>query len=70
MHLGIAATLGLWSFSALMVVFTTSAFLISPEPKAAPGAAWKGQPFPAEQAVELEVAKSTNQSVACVEQAP
>jgi hypothetical protein len=31
MHTGIAVTLGLWSFSALMIVLNTSAFLVPPE---------------------------------------
>ncbi len=31
LHVGIGVILGLWSFSAVMIVFTASAFLISPE---------------------------------------
>jgi hypothetical protein len=34
LHLGIAVVLGLWSFSAVMIVLTVSAFLVSPEPQA------------------------------------
>jgi hypothetical protein len=34
LHAGIAVTLDLWSFSAVMVVLTTSAFLACPEPVA------------------------------------
>jgi hypothetical protein len=36
LHLGIAVVLGLWTFSALMIAMTFSAFLVSPEPQAAP----------------------------------
>jgi len=32
LHIGIAATMGLVSFGAVMIVLTTSAFLVSPEP--------------------------------------
>ena len=30
---GIAATLGLWSFSGVMIVLNVSAFLVAPEPR-------------------------------------
>ena len=32
LHAGIAVTMGLWSFSAVMIVLTTAAFLVSAEP--------------------------------------
>jgi len=35
LHVGIAVAMGLWTFAALMIVLTTSAFLISPEPSKA-----------------------------------
>ncbi len=38
LHLGIAVTLGLVTFAALMMVLTTAAFLVSPEPRAVPAA--------------------------------
>lgn len=34
LHLGIAVTMGLWSFSAVMMLLTTAAFLVSPAPEA------------------------------------
>jgi hypothetical protein len=33
LHAGIAVTMGLWAFSAVMAVFTTSAFLVESEPR-------------------------------------
>jgi hypothetical protein len=33
LHAGIAVVMGLWSFSAMMIVLTAAAFLVSPEPR-------------------------------------
>jgi hypothetical protein len=49
MHAAIAVTLGLWSFSALMIVLTTSAFLVSPETQTR--AAREGEQAPGSQEV-------------------
>jgi hypothetical protein len=35
MHAGIAVCMGLWSFSALMMVLTIAAFLVPAEPRTA-----------------------------------